>query len=331
MNYCLFKLKFTTPLHIGESDRADALGTSRMTFCADTLFSALCHTAVSADGETGAERLCETVRRGGLLFSDAMPYSGDRLFIPKPYIKAARQPSGAETSADDRKAMKKLSHIPVSSLAEFFSSVGGAGRYDAAAYKVSFGQNYITTKNSIDRDGGATPYSVGLLEFNKGCGLYFIAAYEDDKTQERLAALVERLGLGGIGGKVSSGYGKFKFLEDPNTLVDDDYSAPDERMLLRMLTRKDAPLYISLTTSLPLDEELDSALDGAAYGVSRRGGFVFSETFAESPVKKRTQYFLSAGSAFVHKYHGALYEAAADGAHPVYRYGIPLFLGAERP
>ena len=329
MNYCLFKLKFTTPLHIGESDRADALGTSRMTFCADTLFSALCHTAVSADGEAGAEWLCETVRRGGLLFSDAMPYSGDRLFIPKPYIKAARQPSGAETSADDRKAMKKLSHIPVSSLGEFFSSVGGAGRYDAAAYKVSFGQNCITTKNSIDRDGGATPYSVGLFEFNKGCGLYFIAAYEDDETQERLAALVERLGFGGIGGKVSSGYGKFK-LADDQIFLDDPFDG-DTEILSRMLYREDAPLYISLTTSLPLDEELDSALDGASYGVSRRGGFVFSETFAESPVKKRTQYFLSAGSAFVHKYRGALYEAAADGAHPVYRYGMPLFLGAERP
>lgn len=329
MNYCLFKLKFTTPLHIGESDRADALGTSRMTFCADTLFSALCHTAVSADGDAGAERLCETVRRGGLLFSDAMPYSGDRLFIPKPYIKAARPASGAETSAEDRKAMKKLSHIPVSSLGEFFSSVGGAGRYNAAAYKVSFGQNCITTKNSIDRDGGATPYSVGLFEFNKGCGLYFIAAYEDDETQERLAALVERLGFGGIGGKVSSGYGKFKLADDPIFL--DDPFDEDTEILSRMLYREDAPLYISLTTSLPLDEELDSALDGASYGVSRRGGFVFSETFAESSVKKRTQYFLSAGSAFVHKYRGALYEAAADGAHPVYRYGMPLFLGAERP
>lgn len=329
MNYCLFKLNFTTPLHIGESDRADALGTSRMTFCADTLFSALCHTAVSAYGEAGAKRLCEAVRRGGMLFSDAMPYSGDRLFIPKPYIKAARQPSGAETSAEDRKAMKKLSHIPVSSLGEFFSSVGGAGRYDAAAHRTAFGQNCITTKNSIDRSGGATPYSVGLFEFDEGCGLYFIAAYEDDETQERLAALVERLGFGGIGGKVSSGYGKFKLADAPIFL--DGPFDEDTEILSRMLYREDAPLYISLTTSLPLDEELDSALDGAAYGVSRRGGFVFSETFAGSPVKKRTQYFLSAGSAFAHKYRGALYEAAADGAHPVYRYGMPLFLGADRP
>lgn len=329
MNYCLYKLRFRTPLHIGESDRASALGTSRMTFCADTLFSALCHTAAAMDGEAGAERFCETVRRGGLLFSDAMPYCGDNLFIPKPYIKAARGASRAETSAEDRKAMKKLSHIPVSSLGEFFSSVRGEGRYDAAAHKADFGQSCISTKNSIDRDGGAAPYFVGLFEFNRGCGLYFIAAYDGEEELERLSEVVERLGTGGVGGKVSAGYGKFEFADDP-LFLDDPFDG-DTEILSRMLYREDAPLYVSLTTSLPLDDELDAALDGAAYGVSRRGGFVFSETFAESPVKKRTQYFLSAGSVFAHKYRGALYEAAKDGAHPVWRYGMPIFLGADRP
>lgn len=339
MNYCLYKLKFTTPLHIGESDRADALGTSRMAFCADTLFSALCHTAVSTGGEAGAGRLCDTVRRGGLLFSDAMPYSGGGLFIPKPYIKAAGAASGAEISAEDRKAMKKLSYIPVSSLGEFFSSLRGAGHYDAKAHKAVFGQSYITTKNSISRkepDGqekeennAVGPYSVGLFEFSEGCGLYFIAAFENEQDIDFISSLVERLGLGGVGGKTSSGYGKFAMADDPYTLINDQYTTGDEKILIQMLERGEAPLYISLTTSLPLDEELGLALDGAACGVCRRGGFVLSENFAETAVKKRTQYFLSAGSVFTHKYRGGLYDAAENGRHPVYRYGMPLFLGVD--
>ena len=45
MNYFLFKLSFHTPCHFGSSDSALSLYTSEDHFCADTLFSALCHTA----------------------------------------------------------------------------------------------------------------------------------------------------------------------------------------------------------------------------------------------------------------------------------------------
>lgn len=334
MNYCLYKLKFTTPVHIGESDRADSLATARMTLCADTLFSALCH-AASSDGQAGAGTLCETVRSGRLLLSDAMPYSGENLYIPKPFMKARGPARGAEIAAEDRKAMKKLSHIPVSSLGEFLSSVSGAGHYDAKTYGTSFGRSFIAAKNAIGRTAGASgenpvsPYNVGAFEFNPDCGLYFIAAFGEQGAEKRLLSLIERLGTGGVGGRTSSGYGKFTPAEDPRMLADDNCAAPDGRALFKMLSREEAPLYISLTTSLPLDGELDAALDGAAYGISRRGGFVFSDAFAGSPVKKKTQYFLSAGSVFTHKYRGGLYEAAKGGNHPVYRYGMPLFLGVD--
>lgn len=341
MNYCLYKLRFTTPLHAGAGDSAKSLDSSCMTLCADTLFSALCHTALSAGGGECVGRLCRSAKEGKIRITDTMPYCGEALYIPKPYIKAAAE-TAEPLSAEDRKAMKKLSHIPVSSLGEFFSSLRGAGCYNAKAHKAVFGRSYITTKNSIGRkepDGfeeneennAVKPYSVGLFEFNEGCGLYFIAAFENEQDTDFIGSLVERLGLGGVGGKTSSGYGKFAMADDPYTLINDRYTTGDEKILIQMLEREEAPLYISLTTSLPLDEELGSALDGAAYGVCRRGGFVLSEHFSDGAVKKKTQYFLSAGSVFKHRYSGGLYEAAAGGNHPVFRYGRPIFLGADRP
>ena len=42
MEYSLYRLNFTTFLHIGEDNGAVSLDSSRMTIHADTLFAALC-------------------------------------------------------------------------------------------------------------------------------------------------------------------------------------------------------------------------------------------------------------------------------------------------
>lgn len=63
MNYFLFKLSFHTPCHFGTSDSALSLYTSEDHFCADTLFSALCHTARTLYGNSGVEALIEKPKR----------------------------------------------------------------------------------------------------------------------------------------------------------------------------------------------------------------------------------------------------------------------------
>ena len=62
MNYSLIRLRFDGLAHFGTSDSALSLFTSEDHFYADTLFSALCHTALSLHGIDG---LCSvTVCRG---------------------------------------------------------------------------------------------------------------------------------------------------------------------------------------------------------------------------------------------------------------------------
>ena len=81
MNYFLFKLSFHTPCHFGSSDSALSLYTSEDHFCADTLFSALCHTARTLYGNSGVEALIEKAQTNQLFLSDAMPWCGERYYL----------------------------------------------------------------------------------------------------------------------------------------------------------------------------------------------------------------------------------------------------------
>ena len=86
---------------------------------------------------------------------------------------------------------------------------------------------------------------------------------------------------------------------------------------------------VLLSASLPREEELEQALEGATYQLVRRGGFVASDTYAETPQKKKTQYFFRSGSVFGHRFTGDLYSVGGFGEHPVYRYAKPMFLGVD--
>ena len=127
----------------------------------------------------------------------------------------------------------------------------------------------------------------------------------------------------GIGGRTSAGYGRFHLDGEPISLnTAEDASL---RWMLQALERGTAP-YLLLTSSLPTGEEMDAALEGAAFQLARRGGFASTE-WVETPVKKQTQYFLTAGSVLQHTYQGKLYDVGIGVPHPVYRYSKPLFMG----
>lgn len=109
MNYFLFKLSFHTPCHFGSSDSALSLYTSEDHFCADTLFSALCHTARTLYGNSGVEALIEKAQKDQLFLSDAMPWCGERYYLPRPFLTAR---TDGHTAGADRKAMKIWRILP---------------------------------------------------------------------------------------------------------------------------------------------------------------------------------------------------------------------------
>ncbi|MGI6577829.1 MAG: type III-A CRISPR-associated RAMP protein Csm4 [Eubacteriales bacterium] len=125
---------------------------------------------------------------------------------------------------------------------------------------------------------------------------------------------------------MSSGYGKFEVLE----WVDLQETPNHVYALLKgFLERQDANRFISLTTSLPAEDEIRNVIEGSTYALIRRGGFIQSESFSKTPLKKLTQFFFAAGSTFLRPYKGDVYNVAPNGNHPVYRYSKPILLGVD--
>jgi len=318
MNCFLYQLRFNTPVHFGGSDSALSLYSSEDHFRADTLFSALCHTALQLQGSQGLDKVLKLGGEGKLLLSDAMPWREDSFYLPKPFYAAQ---TARELPADKRKAIKKLAWIPVSRFEEYCRAMGSGVLFECDA--PSFGTAYETTRAMVPEVGDTRPYPVGLYQFRENCGLYFLAALDSPEEEAWLSQLVCALGLSGIGGKTSSGCGKFTVAQrfDLRAAVD------GQLKWLRYALESISGHSMLLTTSLPREEELETVLNGASYQLVRRAGFVASDSYADSPRKKQTQYFLSAGSILKQRFSGDLYQIGSSGAHLVLRYSRPMFLG----
>ena len=150
MNYFLLKLAFDTAVHFGGSDSAVGSQSSALTLRADTIFSALCHTALEVYGEPALEELLVSADADALRISNAMPWRGDSFYLPKPI---AASTSSAELSTVERKAVKKLAWIPVSKFDRYTASLH-SGTYPLDELDQSFGQAYEQTKASVT-DGAA--------------------------------------------------------------------------------------------------------------------------------------------------------------------------------
>ena len=321
MTYYLFKLRFLAPVHFGDSVSAVSLSTSQMTFCADRLFSALCQVAARRDPE-GPAKLADMVRAGKLKFSDAFPWKEENLYLPRPCLEAKTIQEG---DASDRKIMKKVEYLPLKQYQAFLQSLNGGVPVDPKTLLVRFGQGIVVTRASVAEEEDTVPYAVGQFTFDGNSGLYFFAGVEDAHEKDMLCDLIRQIGYGGIGGKVSSGYGNFTVEQ----VCPVDETGDGQAGALESLDAPKADFWISLTASLPQDEELDSVLDGALYQLIRRGGFV-QTTGLTGPGKKREQFFLKAGSTFHKTYRGDIFDVAPAGCpHPVYRYAVPIFLGVN--
>lgn len=308
----IFKLTFRGPVHFGSGRLSD----SDNSCDAATLFSALFIEALH-DGIHG--ELLEAARSGELLLSDAFPFIGDDLYLPKPMVaadafdkrNAERQASGVAPDSRERKANKKLAYVPAARYADYF-----AGDFDSIAESERFrlGKPSLQTKVNLARTESedSLPYFVGGYSFNEGAGLFFIARGSYD-----IEPLMDQLSFSGLGGKRTIGYGRFAFsIEDGASFA--------------QTSRRSLPTDASvlLSTSAPREDELEDALlEGARYRLVRRGGFVQSVTHSASPQKKRDMYLFAAGSTFARRFQGDVFDVnATSGSHPVYRYAKAMWL-----
>lgn len=308
MNYKAYKLEFHGAVHFGKQSLEDG----EYTFCADTLFSALCQEVLKR-GEDTWNTFFQYAKEGAFLLSDAFPYIGDTYYLPKPVKRIQTEEERGDSII--KKAYKKLKYIPMSAIDTYLK-----GEYDVlhASDVKELGKFVMRLSASVRGEEETKPYRVGTYSYYPGNGLYLIIGYREQKILYLLEELLEQLSFSGIGGRRASGLGRFTLF--PGKLEDD---------FQKRLGDSGSPC-MSLSISLPCDDELEAVLDGAEYILCRRGGFVASEKYAKQQMRKRDLYMMKAGSCFLTGYRGDIYDVSgAGGTHPVYRYAKPMFMEVD--
>lgn len=312
MEYSLYKLEFSTALHMGEDTGGASLDNSRMTIHSDTLFSALCCEA-ARDGRI--TQLIQFFSEDVLTISDTFPYAGEEFFLPKPIIFVDNEARKSEEG--QKKLFKSLEFIPFSRFNDYLQGLKG-DPVDLNNMSRTFGHLTTNTKVAIKGQELPLPYHVASWRFLPECALYLIVRSQNEKALAFFEELLIDLGLSGVGGKQSSGLGKFT-----------PHRTPLPQELLYLLEDEEAKYQMLLGTALPTEEEMDEALQDGWYATIRRGGFVRSETYAPQALKKKTIYMLSPGSSLTTRFTGGLFNLADGGAHPVWRCGKTLFMGVN--
>lgn len=308
MDYQVYKLEFQGAVHFGKNSLEDG----EYVFCADTLFSALCHEALKK-GLDALNNLYQYVKGGDLLLSDAFPYIGDTFYLPKPMKRIDAGDSKGDSVI--KKAYKKLKYIPAEQLDSYLH-----GEYDVFNAQDISGLGHFEMKVSaaVRGEEETKPYRIGCYYFNQGNGLYMIVGYQNPMVLQLVEELLECLAFSGIGGKRAAGLGRFVL----------HLGKLPANIHSRLV--KSGKQYMTLSVSLPTDDELEDALIGAEYLLCKRSGFVASEQYAKEQQRKRDLYVLKAGACIRMLYAGDVYDMSdKNGSHPVYRYAKPMFMEVD--
>ncbi len=308
MEYQLYQFRFSGGVHFGYG----SLDQSEYTFCADTLFSALCQVAVRL-GREKLDALTGFAKEGSLLISDAFPYMKEELFLPKPVLYIERRENEAGDSGI-KKAYKKMKYVPVS---DFDAYLKGEFSVEKTEALKQLGVYQMKKSAAVRGLEDTMPYRVRTFRFGEGNGLYIICGYQKKNGKELLEELLEYLMLDGLGGKRSSGLGRFECVP-----------VKMNRILADRLEEKSGR-YMTLSISLPQSGELSEILENSSYLLQKRSGFVASDQYSTEWMRKKDAYLFASGSCFSKKYRGCILDVSCGGAHPVYRYAKPIFLGVD--
>ena len=308
MNYKLFKLQFSTAVHFGTG----GLTTTSNTLMADTVFSALCTEAARA-GKDPSE-LITAVREGRIRISDALPYIGNRFYVPKPLAEVLTDKEG---DSSVKKALKKLSYIPVDSLGAYMGGKMDINR-EADILCQELGQEFLLEKAAVETGEETRPYAVDLYRYFEGSGLYICLGYKGEEDYYLFSDMMEILSYSGIGGKTSVGYGRFTMkVVNPGK----EFS---NRLQVGQWKQR-----MSLSGCIPKPEELEAVMERAGVKLVKRSGWVSSGIKGEALRKRRDLYMFAAGSVFDTDFSGCLCDLSDGGSHPILRYGYPMLMGVS--
>lgn len=328
MKNIIYKLKFNSAVRFGPDGAQSGLATANWTCHADTFFSALCREWINVHGLEDMLEMVLEAKEGRFLLSDLFPWSGTELFLPKPVlkIKVDRDEKAIEYKTD-KKQMKKISFIPVSKFDDFISFLKKGGELPFEPLEPVVEE--LHKKAAIVRTEKTEPYVVAAYRFKEETGLYFIVKVASPQIEDKLLPVVESLGISGIGGKKSYGYGRFCLSEEPIEFAGGE-GLYDSDLKLGEMMERDTGLFMSLSVLLPGKSDLESFnKERSYYTIIPRTGFVNSPLYSRRPLKHKQVCMFGSGSCFDRAMEGQLADLSSDGGHQIFRYGKGMYLGVN--
>lgn len=292
----IYRLRFRNA-HFGDG----YLNTSVPTFTASRLFSALCLEALKNDC---LKEWMTVAENDEFKISDAFPYQ-EQPYLPVPVGEIALKMDLRTLVEDNQanKAVRALRFVPVDRLLDLLN--GKVSAEELLKTEMNLAQQTVLMKK------GADPYEVGVTEYRSS--LYVLAS--SDPLFEQL---MTGLQFSGLGGKRTSGYGRFEM-----------EILPVPSLMGKMLADDKADKQVLLTTSLPNDNELGLVVDDANYRLVKSSGFTYSPDTSEQ-LRKEDLYKFASGSVFTRRYAGVIADVRPKGfAHPVWNYAKGMFYGLE--
>ncbi len=323
-----YKLRFLGPLHI------DGLGTGFYETAEPVVRSDTLSAAVAVNWlrlfPQDAESLFENPPWQA---SSAFPFWRKFLFFPRPV--ASKAVYLTLEKVDQAKNLKKIQWLELSLWKETFrylalSEVEGREHwfenitydygslgidkdlYGEFPHKWKLWQEEERPRIAVDRSGDSAAdgqiFHFSRIHYDPQGGLFFLARFEENAEQEKFEAALQLLGDSGLGSDRTSGHGHFDFTKT---------DAPDFSAVKQSIT-------LSLVNPDPESDISENWLDGAAYDLTQRGGWISGESWRKAGLRMFCE-----GSCFSGKLSGRIVEV---GEHPrfqhkIYRDGRAFMVG----
>lgn len=266
MGYYLYQLAFDGPIHFGDSSQGGGLERTSWEYPADRLFSSLCCELAQQGYQDRLAELVNLVKQGEFQLSDLFPYQlGEKeeleLFLPVPYIYVIRQEQYKSLNMEEarrfsaiRKKTKKMSFCRISELSECCRCIR-QGEMFQPQRQPKLGETVINERVNC-RGEQSLPYYVAGNVFAQGASLYLLVKMPEE-WEDFFSRLLQSLGMSGIGGKKSSGYGAFHLADDSLNLTETADFYQDTQILLEILT-EDSGKYMSISSLIPEEQDIES-------------------------------------------------------------------------
>lgn len=301
---------------------------SEQTVESDTLFSALCHAWLEAEGEEGLEELLRRCQEGDppFLFSSTFPYCGDTYYFPRPRLPLPEGSVNGGSDGGEPKVLKKARVVPLDVFCCW------ARGQPVSLARIQEGQK--TLRQQIQQVElprvalhRATLHSnlfwVSAVHWQPGAGLYFLVAVTQPGWLERLRTAVRLLEERGLGGDRSAGYGSFRATWHP--------IGPESPWW--EVLHGPGNGWCLLSAVVPAADEVATLIGAGAsrWELIRRQGWAYSPSLRLHG-RRRPCWLLAPGSVFPTRPQGRMVQVTPKGwPHAVWRYGFALSVPVQLP